>query len=1221
MSYPDPSEDLIGLVSRKEFQQLVPGPHQAPPDELEDLLARKYLRLQSHQLFVRNFMNPNTKHRTLHLDYSTGVGKTLSAVAAAHEFVKVYRRLYESAKTKITNYKVRNLELDRITPTVYVLGFEGAKSAFIKELLNYTEFGFVTHTEKEELMKKIKIAESGIPADQKAVVDYLVSLKKRITNKSKGGFYKFYGYGKFSSKLFGGKVKPSDLEAELAGRVRADRAEGRPLTTMRALIDEYKARGQITINEAFLKTFEQAFIIGDEIHNTYNMNWKNDRGVALQYVIDNVPSARLLTLSATPINSNPSEILDLLEYMTSQPLVKSEYFSGIHMKPGAAEKIAALAAGHFAFIQDTNPRYYPAKETIGSDLVLPADICGFAAGSTLPYFKFVFCPMSQYHQEAVTRYMEEGHAKSADSPESLAAEPAEEQAEVGLLPEENILPTDGYTAYDMVFPGPAGGIFRSSDMPLLVSADSKWKEQVGIRERKSTRSTYYSGSFLREENIGQYSSKYHRLLQMLRERLDGSGKMMIYHDRVVMSGVLLLQELLKANGFCDEYTEPVADTLCARCGRTLGGHDAAAGDLAGSAGAAGDSPGPHKFAAARFIVAHAEVEKSKMRASIDKFNAPDNTRGDKYLILLGSRIISESYDFKAIRNLFVLSLPVSIPIYLQVVGRAARSGSHLLLPVDQRTVTIHVLVSTVDPRWAKASSGSGEKAVSPELYRYIAKIATYMEIQKVERICNGVSVNKPIHYGLLAPQLGQTLGNLPLDPPPELGPATQMTFDAYKYNTEEINTIIYIIKRLFMQRPVWTVEGLYERVRAPPVALEINPALFARENFTIALGRLVEISAPLLGSTLDAIKLLDSNDAYIYTRGGKHSIVSVGEHLLLCPVVSDTVSNLNPVQVDYIEYIRDKERSLMKMLAAPRERVYVDVESYMRYTTKESPTVDVAEYMSRNVDTKYQLARENFAENVDSLEISPAGEELPDIYDFLFKTAEFQRAFIEEAIVASSAGKLDDIQAAILELMERFGCIIRERELSKYKDVAKRLGFAEEAAAESQRVVGYTSGKTVRVLAGSEWTNISRLSINQHITYRENDVIVGQLESGFDSSKFKLRRPLQKISEEMKKNIAIRTELKSRSGHTHSRIITSDLRLADRGIVCETKNKKELMIILTQLGAARARFVGPEVRTKKLCAGIFQELVRREFAEREKDSRVKYLYGWWNEEVNINTRI
>jgi hypothetical protein len=66
-------------------------------------------------------------------------------------------------------------------------------------------------------------------------------LKKRITNKSKDGFYKFFGYDEFVNRLFLSEdVKLTDLEALAIQKLRAGEN-----ITLEDIIHEHIQSGKI----------------------------------------------------------------------------------------------------------------------------------------------------------------------------------------------------------------------------------------------------------------------------------------------------------------------------------------------------------------------------------------------------------------------------------------------------------------------------------------------------------------------------------------------------------------------------------------------------------------------------------------------------------------------------------------------------------------------------------------------------------------------------------------------------------------------------------------------------------------------------------------------------------------------------------------------------------------------------------------------------------------
>jgi predicted transcriptional regulator len=83
------------------------------------------------------------------------------------------------------------------------------------------------------------------------------------------------------------------------------------------------------------------------------------------------------------------------------------------------------------------------------------------------------------------------------------------------------------------------------------------------------------------------------------------------------------------------------------------------------------------------------------------------------------------------------------------------------------------------------------------------------------------------------------------------------------------------------------------------------------------------------------------------------------------------------------------------------------------------------------------------------------------------------------------------------------------------------------------------------------------------------------------------------------------------------KINLSDTRLIEKGIVCSTKNKHELLKIAANLGISISKMNKSDIRIKKLCNLIRGALMRMEIKERKKDSRYKFLYSWWDEMITF----
>lgn len=1230
-------------------------------------------------------------HRFLLGDF-TVTHNTLGAISIAQEFIRIYRKMYANIAAKTQAGRRNYAELDRGTPTVFVLGFGGTKSAFIRDLLKYPEFGFISLTEKDELVKRQKIADAGLSEDIKHLKEYYTHLKKRITNKSKDGFYKFFGYDEFVNRLFlSDEVKLTDLEALATQKLRAGEN-----ITLEDIIYDYIQSGKIQVNQQLLAMFENSLIICDEIHNTYNMNMKNNRGVAIQFLLDSVPSLRFLSLSATPINNSPTEVVELINYLVppDKKITKKGFFANARtLLPGKLSEIGEITRGRISFLQDVNIKYFPKRNFLGDPIQLPKDVENLTAGSNIPYLKFIPCPMSKLHQETYNHYLSSDQQHVTNELEQMQLEPTEitepvklmetesegEKAENSILDEaleepveEEIeelpaigaprysyhsIPTDGYSIYDIVFPNPESeefGIFRSSEVRNKIAmAPQEWKDKHKINIKKfSALNNIITGDFLLRENIGAYSTKCETLINILTEIIAEAGgdankcqKIMIYHDRVKMSGVLLLQELLRTNNFLDEYSEPVDATICCICGKPLVEHTK-------------DKEHNHTYRPVRFVVAHSDVDKATMDQSLAKFNSPDNAHGMNYMILIGSKIIKESYDFKDIQNLIIMSLPINIPTLIQVFGRCIRKHSHINLPPEQRKVNIRILISMVN------KSLQYSDPISPEMYRYIDKLSDYIVIQHIEREFNRNAIDSDIHRDInMPPDLRKEyfpgdmsepvnlIGNLYFEPAIQvpnykLSELNTNTFTTYSYYDEEIRTISFIIKRLFMYQPIWTYDDLWESVKSPPIGIEVNPKLFMESNFIIALNNLVGYATNIISAvkrkqelteTLLIERIFDYNEKYIYLGGIKHKIEQIDKYYILFPVTELPENPLNIVYAEYLEHVRDKERAMIKELVEPNNRILIDAETYLRGMNRRAGIhINIESFIKESkANVNYLAKKQQFIENYKSRE---------DITGFLSDfSSQFQMNFIEEAILYSMLGpnvivaneNTYKLYTKAIELLDKFGVIIYLKEIAKYKDTAKQYKNGLPNLPDNTPL-GYMTAKSIRLfdpqttdltkanyetVERGKWLEVSKIALNRHMSYKENEIIVGYLESDEDSMKFKLRKPVHKIKEDIQKDAQIKKLTKSEMEGVTARTVVGDTRLIERGIVCGTKTKHELLQIVANLGISVSKLEKHDIRIKKLCEIIKRKLIENEIKERQKDSRYKWLYAWWDESVALTALV
>jgi hypothetical protein len=776
--------DINKIMTQKEFYSLryVDTPDTPLPigyidyDYLQKNISN-VLQLQGHQIFMKNLFDPHTNYKRLLLYHSTGTGKTLVILTIAQMYINYFKKM-------------------RQQPQITIIGF--TEDIIVRELMKFPDFGYITKVE-QDLLETLR--NSKIEKDQLRRRGLKSMIKRRITDKTRGGYYQFYGYQKFANDLI--IITPKGLQEKIAHNEIYESEE-----TFCQKITEYSEKGLIQINRQLIESLKYSFIACDEIHNVYNIKAKNNRGMAIQYALDTLEkenpmtSPRVIFASATPLTGSPLEIVDIMNLLIPNLNIKriDLFEKNGKMRPDTLSRVGKLCTGYVSFLKDTNVKLYPKRITDGETLF------------NIPYLKFTPCPMSKLQQDTLATI------KDIDEIESL-------------------LSSGTYTLYDMVFPNPDSdkiGLYNSNKISGSISmASQKWKDQVGIH----IEGNYITGNFLEYQNIGKYSTKYKTLLDEIFDILDNKdpGKMIVYHYYVSTSGVMLLKELLLMNGFLDATSTPLSNTRCSICGMINKNHNKIT---------------DHQFKPARVLVVCGDMG-ADLDRNLAMFNAKNNIYGYEFRVLIGSRVIHEGIDFNCVRYMYVLSLPRDISTLIQLYGRAIRAKSHLWLPTEYRTVTLYNLVSTF----------KNEKIISPEVLNYKRKMEIYQQIQLIERELRRYAIDNFINYDKMQLPDKPTLDGLPYEPVFTFNKdkikdqADVTTFRAYGYGNIEVDTLIIYIKRLFMFRPVWTYKDLWIEVRHPSALYKTayDHSTFDESNFQLALDFLIN------GTYVELMEEIDTN--------------------------------------------------------------------------------------------------------------------------------------------------------------------------------------------------------------------------------------------------------------------------------------------------------------------------------------------------------------------------
>jgi superfamily II DNA or RNA helicase len=774
------------------------------------------IQLNTYQKFIQNIINPHTIYNKILLIHGTGTGKTITSLSIATKFINEHSSM----------------------GSIFIIGF--TKHIFKRELLRRHEFGIVSKHEVDELNYiKTQIQSYNKPQD----IAYLKELKNRYTRRINKK-YKFYGYKELYGKLFlfdkFKRLHPDIDTYELS--------EDEILLAIK--------NKEIHINKELLFSFHNSLVISDEIHNVYNSFEKNNWGISLQFIFDYYSDENLkknghkhyntlkaILLSATPLVNQSTEIIDIVNLLSEKnnKLTISDIFD----KDGKiiSDKINILKdilKNKVSFLKEYNEEYYPFSKFIGDSI------------PGIDFLKFIKCPMSKFHFDTYRKFSND--LINVNSINTIISSPNDNESfntsgEMGELLEilnetselkVNLSFTNRYLI-DYAIPNPNNskyGLFEKEEIiNSLLDSTLEWREQNKINLIKDEFNNYIvTGDFMLEH-------KYYNLLINIKNIIkNDGGKIFIYHNFLYNSGAKFIQELLKQNGFLSMDMPISNNSICGVCGIKYKDHEKIIS---------------HNFKPTRFISINSIISKKIRDEHIELFNNINNDNGEYIKIIIGSRAIKESFDLRAVRNIFITHIPDNISTLNQIIGRGVRKFSHSTLPKNKQNTNIYILVSTFEEnKKNKKYNYSFEEA------SYKIKIKNYKVIQKLEYILfqNSIDyfINSNINVNFKNILQSNSSRNTEKNEITnyidfsklqkfkssitDINKIDISSYNPYFYQ-DEVSIIKYMIKRLFLEvSNIWTYEDLFNNIKNPIFHVNFHTKIIDEEYFILALNSLVEIS-------------------------------------------------------------------------------------------------------------------------------------------------------------------------------------------------------------------------------------------------------------------------------------------------------------------------------------------------------------------------------------------
>ena len=444
------------------------------------------LMFAPYQNILMRVFHPKSDVTRMYINWQTGAGKTIGTLSVAYNFVlHSIRRFSPRAKVNIMSFN---------------------ESVFINDLSRWDYFGIVTPEE-------MKIIREENDREGPLTSEILVKKRIQLTNKANGD-YNFLGYKALFGRLFKDIATGETVKVDTYEQLLRD-------------IEDVK----IKVDADTLAIFDNSFLICDEIHNVYNSLEANSWGIALQYVLDHT-NVRAIFSSATPISNSPTEIVHLLNLLSTKEtdrFSKDDLFDENDVPlPDAYEKIRKATVGKISYYKTMSSSDFPSFEYVGESLVDGTDL------------KFIRCEMSSEYSKIMKSFDDDATINDDNDDDT---DTGVGDTRIGFL-------------NDLILPTNDGFIHTSNAV--------KQKESKYFNFDTKT----MTFEITPEYSLEKYAPKYEAMKRIVLEKIKNrEGKVIIYHNFVKMTGVLFIEQILKEIGLVPMGQTSKPNSICVSCGR------------------------------------------------------------------------------------------------------------------------------------------------------------------------------------------------------------------------------------------------------------------------------------------------------------------------------------------------------------------------------------------------------------------------------------------------------------------------------------------------------------------------------------------------------------------------------------------------------------------------------------------------------------------------------
>jgi len=701
-NYPDPNDKdfQTKIYKKREFySNKIPNRDKLETyediKEVRDEACTGKFMMRDYQLFLSNFINPDTPYRGVLVYHGTGSGKTASAISIAEKFKEVVQKY----NTKI--YILVN------GPII--------KENWKKELINATGETYLQAPTNNKILNKYE--------KEKIKKDALLEASQ---------YYKFISYRSFYKKVLGEKISEQIVDTNQKSKKKYRKT------------DEGDFERDVSVDRIY--DLDNSLIIVDEAHNLTG----NAYGESLQKIIKNSKNLRVVLLTATPMKNLADDIIELINFIRppEYPILRDKIFSHeknylMSIKDNGLEYFKNMARGYVSHLRGADPLTFAKmieKGTIPKGLI---------------FTKMTLCKMNEWQNKTyidVTSNIEDSLDRSSEAVANFVFPVLNDNKKslVGMYGNEGLqlLIQQIKNNNDVL----------NKRIALDILKDKKLENDTDLIYLSDVNNNI-TGKILHEDHLKHFSSKFYQALKNINRLYFGQrgSRIAFLYSNLVKVGVELFQEILLQNGYLEYQKEQSSyviqnDTKCYFCGKRFDEHTIVkkpTNDLITESKTIfyevkSIRTPTHEFFPATFVTVTGKsqdegvdiIPEDKHEILTSVFNNDKNIEGKHIKFVLGSKVMHEGISLKNVSEVHILDVYYNLGKIEQVKGRGIRHCSHYkFMTKDNPYPKVNVYKYAVDLN----------EGMSSEVDLYRKAELKHLLVKKIERSMKEIAIDCPLN--------------------------------------------------------------------------------------------------------------------------------------------------------------------------------------------------------------------------------------------------------------------------------------------------------------------------------------------------------------------------------------------------------------------------------------------------------------------------------------------